>query len=265
MNLFKLISPTAQKVPIIINVPHSGTFIPEEIRHHYLPSQLEQMEDTDWFVDRLYDFAPSMGITMMVANYHRWVIDLNRDPSSKPLYDDGRTVTELCPTSTFNEDPIYYDHHMPTGKEIERRLSSYYYPYYDQLKEELNKLKAEYGNVLLWDAHSIKQYVPGIREEVFPDLILGDNKGTSAPKGFSSLVLAALEESRYKVAHNDPFRGGNITRFFGSPVHHQYALQLEMTKINYMGNDEIHYDEERANHMRKLLKNIFTLLIEKLH
>jgi len=52
----------------------------------------------DWFVHQLYDFAPSMGMTLIAAKYSRWVVDLNRDPQSKPLYTDGRIITALCPT-----------------------------------------------------------------------------------------------------------------------------------------------------------------------
>lgn len=262
MDLYKFIKPVQNQVPILISVPHSGTYIPEELREHYLPEKLNSLEDTDWYVDRLYDFASSMGIYMIVANYHRWVIDLNRHPLSDPLYNDGRTITELCPTSTFNEEPIYYDKHMPGAKEIERRVENYYLPYYNKIRDVLAGFKENFGVALLWDAHSIKQHVPGIRKEIFPDLILGDNDGKSAPNGIITAVYDKLEESRYKVSHNDPFKGGNITRYFGEPEKDQYALQLEMTKINYMGNDEIHYDEERASHMRNLLKNIFNSLIE---
>lgn len=264
MELFKFIEPTHKPVPILISVPHSGTYIPEELREHFLPEQLDSLEDTDWFVDRLYDFAPSMGISMIVANYHRWVIDLNRHPFDKPMYDDGRTITELCPTSTFNEDQLYYDHHMPQAEEIERRVTNFYKPYYEKIRETLSGFKEKFGMGLLWDAHSIKQHVPGIRNEIFPDLILGDNDESSAPRRLIQAVLSDLESSRYKVSHNDPFKGGNITRYFGKPDVNHYALQLEMTKINYMGNDEVHYNEERAGHVRNLLQKVFISLIEKL-
>lgn len=264
MDLFKFIEPTYKPVPILISVPHSGTYIPEEIRKHFLPEQLESMEDTDWFVDQLYDFAPSMGISIIVANYHRWVIDLNRHQLDDPLYDDGRNVTELCPTSTFNEAPLYYDHHMPKVGEIERRITKYYNPYYEKITKILSGFKEKFGIGLLWDAHSIKQHVPGIRNEIFPDLILGDNNERSAPKRLIHAVLSDLESSRYKVSHNDPFKGGNITRYFGKPDENQYSLQLQMTKINYMSNDEVHYHEERAVHIRNLLQKVFKSLIEKL-
>lgn len=264
MDPFRIIAPTTKRVPILISSPHSGTAFPEEIREHYNPEAIAAPDDTDWFIDKLYDFAPSLGITMIAAHYSRWVIDLNRDPESNPLYDDGRVITDLCPTMSFMEEPIYKEDQLPNRKEIDRRLDQYYWPYYFKLQSLLNDLKKEFGQVLLWDAHSIRQYVPTIRKEVFPDLILGDNDKTSASEDLIKTSLDKLGESRLKLNHNNPFKGGHITRYFGKPSDNQHALQLEMTKINYMNNDELQYNEERAAIIRSILINNFEGLIEKL-
>lgn len=261
MQPYQIIEPEGKRIPILVSVPHCGLEFPEDIIPHYNRQLITAPDDTDWFVDKLYDFAPSMGITMITAKYSRWVIDLNRDPESAPLYDDGRIITELCPTATFSGDPIYLDHHMPGRKEIERRLELYYWPYYKKIEALLADLKQEFGKVLFWDAHSIRQYVPLIRKEVFPDLILGDNNEKTADRKLISATLSALKKGRLKVEHNYPFRGGHLTRYFGKPEEHQHALQLEMTKINYMDNRETHYDSDRAAIIRGLLKNMF----ENLH
>lgn len=264
MDLFDIKSPIGKRVPILISSPHSGTAFPEDIKHHYREDMIEAPEDTDWYVDKLYDFAPEMGITLISANYSRWVIDLNRDPESNPLYDDGRVITDLCPTISFAEEPIYKENELPTRKEIDRRLEKYYWPYYKKVQELLDDLKSEFGTVLLWDAHSIKQYVPTIREEIFPDLILGDNNQKTASKYLINSSLEVLSNTKLKVNHNDPFRGGHITRYFGKPSKDQHALQLEMTKINYMDNREKAYHEERASIIRNLLKKNFEALIKDL-
>lgn len=264
MDLFHIKQPKGKRVPILISSPHSGTAFPEDIKGHYREEMIEAPEDTDWYIDKLYDFAPDLGITMVCANYSRWVIDLNRDPESNPLYTDGRVTTDLCPTMTFMEEPIYHDDDLPNRKEIDRRLENYYWPYYKKVQELLDGLKNEFGKVLLWDAHSIKQYVPTIREEVFPDLILGDNNEKTASGQLINTSLDVLSDSKLKVNHNDPFRGGHITRYFGKPAKNQHALQLEMTKINYMDNKERAYDEERAGIIRSLLKKNFEALIKEL-
>ncbi len=264
MDPFRIIEPTSKRVPILISSPHSGTAFPSEIKENYNQGAIAAPDDTDWFIDKLYDFAPNLGITMITAHFSRWVIDLNRDPKSNPLYDDGRVITDLCPTMSFMEKPIYKENQLPDRKEIDRRLDTYYWPYYHKIQSMLDDLKKEFGQVLLWDAHSIRQYVPTIRKEVFPDLILGDNDEKSAGQDLIQTSLSRLGESKLKLNHNNPFKGGHITRYFGKPSNNQHALQLEMTKINYMNDDEQHYNDDRASVIRSILMNNFEGLIEKL-
>src|SRR3954471_19733902 len=106
---YNIIPNTAAQVPILISVPHCGVEFPNDIEHDYNQTLIQSPDDTDWFVDRLYDFAPAMGITMITATYSRWVIDLNRDLESKPLYNDGRIITGLCPVTNFLGESLYTD------------------------------------------------------------------------------------------------------------------------------------------------------------
>lgn len=265
MNPFNIYSPTAPAVPIVVSVPHCGISFPDDIRDEYKSSLIQAPDDTDWFVDKLYDFAPSMGITMITAVYSRWVIDLNRDPDSKPLYSDGRIITALCPITNFLGEPLYKDERREvTAEEVKRRYTLYYKPYHNKVQELLNDLKAKFGKVLLWDCHSIRQIVPTIQKEKFPDLILGDADGKSASTELIQSTFNTLSSDKYSLSHNHPFKGGTITRSFGKPSENQHAVQLEMPKIHYMDDAEINYYEERAQYMRQLLQKNFRQLIELL-
>ena len=262
---FELSFPSSSRVPILLSIPHCGTAFPDELKDEYKPEQLKLLDDTDWFVDQLYEFGLSIGITMISAKYSRWVIDLNRDPQSKPLYSDGRIITGLCPTTNFLGEAIYKDERKEVDSlEVKRRLVNYYHPYHSKIQELLDDLKNEFGRVLLWDCHSIRQIVPTIQKEKFPDLILGDADGTSASPGIIESALSVLDHGAYKVNHNHPFKGGTITRHFGKPSQNQHALQLEMTKVNYMDDRETTYDTLRAEKMQSLLKNVFDKLIGEL-
>ncbi len=253
------------EVPILISVPHCGIEFPYELKEQYNAKLTKAPDDTDWFVHQLYDFAPAMGMTMIAAKYSRWVIDLNRDPQSKPLYTDGRIITALCPTTTFLGEPLYRDKRSEiSSEEVNRRLERYYWPYHNQLEENLARLKKKFGKVLLWDCHSIRQVVPTIQKEKFPDMILGDADGTSASIGLIEAALSNLDHSGFTVNHNHPFKGGFITRNFGKPSENIHALQLEMTKVNYMDDSETKYDKQRADKMRSLLQKTFSKLIEQL-
>jgi N-formylglutamate deformylase len=262
---YRITHPTSSPVPVVVSVPHCGTLFPEEIKAQYDEALIQAPDDTDWFVDRLYNFAPSLGVTMISAVYSRWVIDLNRDPQSKPLYSDGRIITGLCPTTTFLGQPIYHDKRAEVPpSEIERRVKEYYWPYHKKTEALLAELKSTFGKVLLWDCHSIRQVVSTIQEQKFPDLILGSVDETSAAAELIDLSLKNLGSGSYTLQHNHPFKGGFISRHFGKPARRQHALQLEMTKVNYMDDAEMNFHEERADMMRVRLKETFEALIRQL-
>jgi N-formylglutamate deformylase len=251
--------------PIVVSVPHCGTDFPEEIKNEYKADLIKAPDDTDWFVDILYDFVGEMGITLISAKYSRLVIDLNRDVDSKPLYTDGRIITALCPTTTFLGEALYNDERKKMdAQEVRRRLKEYYYPYHSKIQSLLDESKKKFGKVLLWDCHSIRQVVPTIQKEKFPDLILGDADEHACDPKLISVALKNLASAGYSLSHNHPFKGGTITRSFGKPSEDQHALQLEMTKVNYMDDAEKKYDKGRADKIRELLKRTFSELSEQL-
>ena len=261
-NPYFIIEPRGEKAPLILSVPHSGTDFPEELKPHYRAGMTAQIDDTDWFVHDLYNFAPDLGVAVIHARYSRWVIDLNRDPESAPLYDDGRIITGLAPATDFLGNEIYADKKfVPGDEEIRRRLKHYYRPYHQKIGSLLEDGIERFGQVLLWDAHSIRRLVPTIRPEPFPDLILGDNDRQSAAPEIIDIALNGLRAGKYQVNHNTPFKGGHITRSFGKPEKGVHALQLEMCKTHYMNDDELTFSEERAREMRSLLRAVFEKLI----
>lgn len=263
-NPYYIIEPKGKKVPIIISVPHCGLEIPEELKSNYVDAQLDSLDDADWFVHDLYSFASEMGITIIYAKYHRWLIDLNRDVKSAPLYADGRLITGLCSVTDFFGNPIYRSGKAPDQKEIDRRLTTYFWPYYSKVDALLKGRKEEFGEVLLWDAHSIRQLVPTIQKEAFPDMILGNDNETTARQNIIETAFRTLLEGEFQVNHNTPFKGGHITRYFGDPESGINALQLEMNKVLYMDDTETKYDSARADKVKAVLKPVFEKLIKAL-
>lgn len=265
VDTYRINLPAGRRIPVVVSVPHCGTAFPDEIKDDYHAELMKAPDDTDWFVDRLYGFAPSIGVTMISAVFSRWVIDLNRSPADIPLYSDGRIITGLCPTTTFLGDPLYRDGRVRVeAGEIKRRTDLYFRPYHEKLREILNDLKSEFGQVLLWDCHSVRQKVPTIYTGKFPDLILGSADGRSADRILIEVALENLVEGPYTLHHNEPFKGGYITRNYGKPEKDEHALQLEMTKINYMDDSELQYQPARAEKVGKLLNKTLRSLGEAL-
>lgn len=264
MSPFEIIEPTAEKVPIILSSPHSGTELPDEVIDDYRPEQLDSLDDTDWFIPELYSFASEMGITVIKARYSRWLIDLNRDPKGEPLYNDGRHITGLCPHDNFMGEAIYKNGRQPSEEEIKRRLDLYYWPYYRKIQELLDSFKGIHERVLLYDAHSIRALVPTIRNQRFPDLVMGTAEGASSDIDLVEAMRDGLTQSNYSFEENDPFKGGHITRYFGQPAFGQNAIQLERCKDLYMNDAQHEFDQARADNLREVLKANLEELIKRL-
>ncbi|MDE2607044.1 MAG: N-formylglutamate deformylase [Burkholderiales bacterium] len=220
-------------VPLLVSIPHMGTEIPPQLRGDYVPRALER-EDTDWHLDRLYAFAHELGASVLQAGVSRYVIDLNRPPDDTPMY-PGASNTELCPTRFFTGDPLYREGRAPSPEEKARRRATYWQPYHDALQEELARLKARHGHVLLWDAHSIRAEIPWLFEGRLPDLNIGTADGKSADPSIARAVAAAAARHP-EVTHvvNGRFKGGTITRRYGQPAQQVHAVQLEMGQHLYM-------------------------------
>lgn len=259
---YKILEPAGKALPFVLSIPHCGTDFPADLRNRYLEELARAPDDTDWFLERLYDFAPDIGITVIYARYSRWVIDLNREPGGKALYTDGRLITDLCPTTDFEGRKIYADEAFePDESEKARRTREYYRPYHDRIDTVIAGLRARYDNVVFWDGHSIRRNVASIRPEPFPDLILGNNEGRTAGSEYINAALETLRSGKWKVSHNDPFKGGYLTRSKGDPANGVHALQLEMSKDLYMDPTETVYDDERASIVKRHLRTVFERLI----
>jgi len=242
--------------PLVVSMPHIGIVIPGELRASYVPRALA-VEDTDWHLARLYNCLPQLGATVLRPQYSRYVIDLNRPPDDAPMY-PGASNTELCPTRFFTGDALYPEGCAPSCEERKRRRSVYWQPYHDALRAQLNRLKAEHGFVLLWDAHSIRSRIPWLFEGVLPDLNIGTAGGASAHPSVTQAVADAA--ARYgDVSHvvNGRFKGGYITRHYGDPAAHVHALQLEMCQGLYMSERPPYaYDEALAAGVQPVLRDM---------
>lgn len=253
--------------PLILSVPHSGIFIPKELRTHFDQNLISHPKDTDWFVDQLYDFAKESKLIILKANYSRWVIDLNRDPQNAPLYSDGRWLTGVAPITSFDKTNLYSSEYDLNSLELQKRIDHYHTPYYKKCEELLKLTKEKFGYALLWDCHSIKRLVPTIRKEPFPDMILGSNDHQSCPEVITQKIFETLKNG-WNTQLNDPFKGGFITRFFGRPKDNIFALQLEMSQDLYMDEQKITFDLNKASLIQETLKkalSLFMMEAEKYH
>jgi N-formylglutamate deformylase len=242
-------------VPLLISIPHLGTELPTEFAGQ-MSDTAPIKQDTDWHLDRLYGFAAGLGASVLQAKVSRYVIDLNRPPSGESLY-PGQTTTGLCPTETFRGEALYGEHLQPDAVQQADRLTRYWRPYHDALRTELDRLKSQHGAVLLWDAHSIASVLPRLFDGKLPDLNFGTADGRSCAPTIIDSVVAQVGATRFSHVVNGRFKGGYITRHYGSPADRVHAIQLEMGQDLYMREDPpFTYLEHKATSVQPLLQKM---------
>ena len=238
---------------MLVSMPHIGLEIPLQLHGSYTPRALG-VEDTDWHLAQLYDFLPDLGISVLQAEFSRYVIDLNRPPDDTPMY-PGAANTELCPTHFFGGDALYKPGQEPSPQEVQRRREHFWQPYHDALAAELARIKAIHGFALLWDAHSIRSHIPWLFAGKLPDLSIGTASGAAAAPAISDAVANAIDG--FSHVTNGRFKGGYITRHYGQPTENIHAIQLEKCQSLYMQETPpFPYDQALASKLQPTLKRM---------
>lgn len=244
--------------PLLISVPHDGCHLPSDLRDRMTPEGLA-LPDTDWHVAELYGFVRELGASMLVANYSRYVVDLNRPASDDSLY-EGQVATGLCPTQTFAGEDIYVNGEVG-AEATARRVETYWRPYHEKIEQEMTRMLTRHGFALLWDAHSIAGVVPRLFDGELPALNIGSNNGASCVSNIEETVVEAAKASPYETAVNGRFKGGYITRHYGDPGNNIHALQLEIAQRIYMDENTGVFDAVLAGQLRETLQQMITAFL----
>ena len=227
---YEIRPPAAAETPLLVSIPHAGTYVPPEIEATFASDYICRLPMTDWHLHHLYDFAPLLGATTIYATYSRFVADLNRPPDGSPLY-PGRLETGFVALKTFWGEDIYRI--PPDRGEVERRRQRVHAPYHAKLLELLRAKIQKFGRAVLIDAHSVASRANLLHGELRDDIFLGDRDGCSNTGWLTSAVEDALRMQGLRVVRNDPYKGGYITEHYGK-LDAIEALQIEMCERVYM-------------------------------
>ncbi|TPK64155.1 MULTISPECIES: N-formylglutamate deformylase [unclassified Mesorhizobium] len=253
--------------PLLVSMPHTGIDL-AGLDNRLVSSWLGQ-RDCDWWIDKLYDFAAGLGATVVHTAISRTVIDVNRDPSGASLY-PGHATTGLCPTETFDGDPLYRTGEEPGPSEIDERRRKFFMPYHAALQAEIDRLRGLHGKIVLYDCHSIRSVLPRLFDGTLPVFNLGTNDGKSTDPALQEKVAGILAETGETFVVNGRFKGGWITRHFGQPQNGVHALQMELSNRGYMREPEgkgapdnwpVPYDAAFAAPIRATLTSILETAI----
>jgi N-formylglutamate deformylase len=244
--------------PIVLGLPHAGTHVPKDIATALNARGLE-LADTDWHIDTLYEgLMPN--VTTVRANFHRYVIDANRDPQGQSLY-PGQNTTGLVPLTDFDGKEIWRN--LPLSDEIERRRQIFHAPYHEALEAEMQRVTHLHGVAILHDCHSIRSTIPFLFDGTLPDFNIGTNNGLTCANPIASATHdICANAASYTSVLNGRFKGGWTTRHYGRPQLNWHAIQMELAQSTYLATEAPPwtYDVPKADKIRLHLRAILTQL-----
>jgi N-formylglutamate deformylase len=246
---FTLRLPEGDAVPLICDSPHSGVQYPDDFGHVVPFDQLRGAEDTDVHV--LWQALPSVGATLLAANFPRAYIDPNRDiddidpemlaePWPTPLRPSEKTRLGIGliwrDAGKSGKWPIYA-RKLPVA-EVQQRIARYHAPYHAAMREQIEAAYARFGAVWHLNLHSMPaDSYEGLQiqsDHPLADFVLGDRDGSTAAPEFTTLVAEALRRRGFSVALNDPFKGVALIARLGRPAERRHSLQVEIHRGLYM-------------------------------
>ena len=254
MTPFEIIQRTG---PIILGQPHGGTFVPDDIAAK-LDDNGRRLTDTDWHIAALYDGLLE-DVTVVRANFHRYVIDANREPLGHSLY-PGQNTTGLVPLTDFDGVSIWNE--APNEADIQNRITSFHRPYHAALEAEIARVKARHGFAIVYDCHSIRSHIPFLFDGTLPDLNIGTNNGSTCNTQIETAALSMASQSGFSHVLNGRFRGGWTTRHYGHPSENIHAIQMEIVQSVYLETEAapFAYSQAKAAKLRPVLASILNAI-----
>lgn len=228
MDNFTIYNESVDELPVIIDLPHSGTNIPNEMQKQLIPGSI--LSNVDWFLPELYDFLPQNGLTTLENQIHRYVVDPNRDANLTDL--DGDYRHEVVYSRSVFGKSIYQNPLIEA--EIKERLVEFYQPYHAQLQKLVDEKLQKFDKIYLIDLHSFAGY-PGDTDAQVDDIVLGNRSDTTSSIKLRELLTEQFQQKGYTVSNNYPFSGGFITQHYGQNPRVE-TMQIELSYHMYIEN-----------------------------
>lgn len=273
----KFISTSAGSTPLVLDSPHSGTDYPQDFGHVCDLATLRRAEDTH--VEKLYSFAPALGVAWVEAHFPRSYLDANRN------------VTEIDPTmlsgawpDELGEQDAAVQSKLRLGKgliwrmtddglplynsplsvaEVQARIANCWQPYHAAVGSAIHAAHARHGYSIHINCHSMPAVssshatdFPGL---IHADFVIGNRDNTTSRKSLVLFIQEQLTQHGYNVAINHPYKGVELVRRYGKPEQHRHSVQLEINRKLYMDEKTLAMHagfEALQAHLRSLVQQL---------
>ena len=242
--------------PIILHLPHASTFIPEDLRDVFLPSDEELQEElnriTEHATDQIFQQAlpEAKAIVFPVS---RLVVDPERfsEDSQEPMSQVGMGVTYT------KGSLLQLLRNPPTQIKRQELLERFYNPHHQKLTEAVEKSLSRNNRCLIIDGHSFPALpLPyELNQTAFrPDFCIGTDD-FHTPEELVARVEKILESCGYSTAWNQPFSGTIVPMKHYNKDQRVQSLMIEINRWLYLGED-YSVDSERLKALIEVLRRV---------
>ncbi len=253
----KFISTSAGSTPLVLDSPHSGTDYPQDFGHVCDLATLRRAEDTH--VEKLYSFAPALGVAWVEAHFPRSYLDANRnvteiDPSMlSGVWPEDLGLQDAAVQSKLRlgkgliwrmTDDGFALYNQPLSvAEVQTRIANCWQPYHAAVGSAIDAAHARHGYSIHINCHSMPAVssshatdFPGL---VHADFVIGNRDNTTSSESLVLFIQEQLAQHGYNVAINHPYKGVELVRRYGKPEQHCHSVQLEINRKLYMDENTL--------------------------
>lgn len=236
----------------VFSSPHSGRRYPESFIRRTRLDPLALRASEDAFIDDLFASAPRHGAPLVVAEFPRAFVDVNRaDDELDPALIAAPAIRAktlrvsaglgVVPRVVSEGKPIY-DGKL-TLNEVQARIDSCHRPYQTAVTSALRRAKENFGMGFLVDCHSMpSENSRGTARRA--EVVIGDCYGVSCGADVTDMVVGLFRRAGFRVARNAPFAGGYLTHRYGRPRQGIHAVQIELDRSLYLDEAKVTPSED---------------------
>ena len=270
--LMRILRPAMSRIPFVFNSPHSGRFYDNNFLNAAKLDPLTLRRSEDFMVDELFASVVPLGAPMLVADFPRAWLDVNREPyeldphmfdGELPPFANTKSARVAGGLGTIarivSETDEIYGSKLPVAEALSR-IQNHYLPYHAALRGLMAEAIVEFGHAILVDCHSMPS--SSLSNTNFnqvrlrADFVLGDRYGSACSPSITNAAAEFLRDLGYRVEINKPYAGGFITEHYGRPQNGLHAIQIEINRALYMNEETVTKSENFDQLARDL--SIFT-------
>ncbi len=236
--------------PILVGFPHSGNFLPPNLARQFT-AEAKALPDGDVCLPQLFDATSAAGCSTVMANFSRYLIDVDEARSSEVL-NPGPHNSPVCPLQTLaSELPIYLPGYEPDQFEVGQRAANYWQPFHDDLHEELLRLKHQHGMAILV---TVKPMLADCDQPPTEFLIAADNRTGCAPELCAKLQRTLNGNPSSLCSFSEACPVGFLAANYGSVTKRIHALEISVSKNAYRTAHSEEWEDGKAPALQTALR-----------